>query len=265
MSQETFLVTVPPGRSRVLQGWDAVPAHLAYRVGRGPHLFRAGGGQPPRGGLMVVGAQSLDGAGGVQALCQEIVRECQARGFTGAVLDFETRLPALEQAAGYLDDSFSRRGWSLYVPEFCALRCARAGVMIPSALSGGSLSQRLEEAQERFGGRAVLALQVSSEDFFLPSPTGSGVSLTWEELDALRERLRPSVFFSSDLCARYFTYMDRESGAHFVLFDDGGTLRRKLEVARRTEIRTFLASWQEIEPYAGEILPKKTIKTAARP
>ncbi len=265
MNQETFLVTVPPGQARVLQGWDVTPAHLAYRIGRGPHLYRVSGGQPPRGGLMAVGAQGLEGAGGIQALCQEIVRECQARGFLGAVLDFEARLPGLEQAAGVLDDSFSRRGWSLYVPEFCGERCAGARVMIPSALSGGSLAQRLEEAQERFGGRVALALQVSAEDFFLPSPTGSGSPLTREKLDALRDRLHPSVFFSDDLCARYFTYTDRQSGAHFVLFDDAGTLRRKLDTARRAGIRVFLAPWQEIEPYAEDILPKQIIKTAARP
>ena len=35
--------------------------------------------------------------------------------------------------------------------------------------------------------------------------------------------------------------MSRESGAHFVLFDDGATLRRKLEAAQSLSIRTVLA------------------------
>lgn len=30
-------------------------------------------------------------------LCQEVVRECSARGFTGAVLDFDAKLPPLER------------------------------------------------------------------------------------------------------------------------------------------------------------------------
>ena len=55
MTQDTFIVTVPPQQLRTVQGWNATPAHLAYRVGRGPHLFRAGGPTAPRGGLMVVG------------------------------------------------------------------------------------------------------------------------------------------------------------------------------------------------------------------
>ena len=58
--------------------------------------------------------------------------------------------------------------------------------------------------------------------------------------------MNPSVFFSGELCARYFTYMNREGGAHFVLFDDGDTLRRKMEVARRAGIHTFLAAWPEV-------------------
>jgi len=256
-SLDTFLITVPPGQLRELQGWDAVPAHLAYRAGRGPHLFRAGGSPPPQGGLMVLGSQGFDGGGNCQPFCQEVVRECLARRFSGAVLDFEGLSPLWELIAGQLDESFARRGWTLYVPECCGARADRAKVMIPSALSGGSLERRLEEAAERFGGRVALALQVSAEDFFLPSPTGSGLPLSREELRALMERLRPPVFFSADLCARYFTYMDREGGAHFVLFDDGDTLRRKVETARRVGISTFLASWQELAPYAGELLHRK--------
>ena len=66
------------------------------------------------------------------------------------------------------------------------------------------------------------------------------------ELEEKLEQLHPSVFFSHELCARYFTYMSRESGAHFVLFDDGATLRRKLEAAQSLDIRTVLAPWPEI-------------------
>ena len=70
--------------------------------------------------------------------------------------------------------------------------------------------------------------------------------LTREELRQRLEERAPSVFFSSELCAHYFTYMSRESGAHFVLFDDGATLRRKLEAAQSLDIRTVLAPWPEI-------------------
>lgn len=251
---DTFIITLPPRQLPALRGWQATPAHLAYRLGPGPHLFRADGTAPPRGGLMVVDDQEFDPLGPTGPLCQEIIREITARGFSGAVLDFENRLPPLEQTAAALDEPFARRGWTLIVPERYGQAAPHARVMIPSALSGGSLQRRLEEALECFGeSRVVLALEKRAEDFYLPSPTGSGQPLTDQELEALKERLSPSVFFSGELCARYFTYMSRETGAHFVLFDDGDTLRRKVDVARRLGIRTFLAPWAEVGPHAARI------------
>ncbi len=251
---DTFIITLTPRQLPALRGWQATPAHLAYRMGPGPHLFRAEGTAPLRGGLMVVDDRDFDPLGPTGPLCQEIIRECQARGFSGAVLDFEGRLPPLEQIAAALDEPFARRGWSLLVPERYGHAAPHARVMIPSALSGGSLQRRLEEALEHFGeSRVVLALEKRAEDFYLPSPTGSGQPLTDQELEELKGRLSPSIFFSGELCARYFTYMSRENGAHFVLFDDGDTLRHKVEVAQKLGIRTFLAPWAEIGPHAARI------------
>ena len=253
MPQDTFLITLPPRQLPSLRGWQAVPAHLAYRLGPGPHLFRADSANI-RGGLMVIDDHDFDGLGSTGPLCQEIFRECQARGFSGAVLDFENRLPPLEQVAAQLDETFARRGWTLYVTERYGPHAPHSRVIIPSALSGGSLQRRLEEALERFGEiRVTLALEKVAEDFLLPSPTGSGQPLTEQELEELKRRLSPSIFFSGDLCARYFTYMSRENKAHFVLFDDGDTLRRKVEVARKLGIHTFLAPWTEIAPYAARV------------
>ena len=253
MPQDTFIITLPPSQLPALRGWQATPAHLAYRLGPGPHLFRADSAALPKGGLMVVDDKEFSPLGSTGPVCQEIMRECQARGFSGTILDFENRLPPLEQIASALDEPFARRGWTLVVPERYGQAAPHARVMIPSALSGGSLQKRLEEALERFGeSRVILALEKRAEDFYLPSPTGSGQPLTPQELEELKRRLSPSVFFSGELCARYFTYMSRESGAHFVLFDNGDTLRRKIETARRLGIRTFLAPWAEIGPHAAQ-------------
>ena len=254
MSQDTFYIPVPPQQLRALQGWDVIPAHLAYRIGRGPHLFRSGGTVPLKGGLMVLDDRGFDGLGAAGSFCQEVVRECAARNFSGAVLDFERRMPPLEKMAAQLDSLFARRNWTLLVPETYGHCAPQAKVVIPSALSGGSLALRLEEAAERFGrNRVALSLQRTAEDFFLPSPSGSGVPLTRGELRERLDRMRPSVFFSHELCARYFTYMSRDSGAHFVLFDDGDTLCRKLEVARRAGVHTFLAPWADVEDYAAQL------------
>ncbi|MBQ8389631.1 MAG: hypothetical protein IJX52_01460 [Oscillibacter sp.] len=254
MTKDNIFITLPPQQLPALQGWDVTPAHLAYRVGKGPHLFRAGGTPPPKGGLMVLDNHGFDGRGPIAPFCQEVVRECLARGFCGAVLEFEGRRPPLEQIADHLDNLFARRSWLLFVPEGYGLCATHAKVMISSALSGGSLALRLEECVQRFGrDRVVLALEKTAEDFFLPSPSGKGIPLTQEELKERMARLHPSVFFSQELCARYFTYMSRDNGAHFVLFDDGDTLRRKLEVARGQGITTFLAPWAEVADCADHL------------
>ena len=260
MSLDSFLITVTPDRLRELAQLPVTPVHMTYRMGRGPHLFRASGSAAPRGGYMFLDGRGFDGLGPTAPFCQEVIQECMARGFTGVVCDFEGgKLPPLEQVIQELGHQCFRRSWTLVAPEQYGHCSPHAQVAISSALSGGTLVQRLREAQERFGrDRVVLALQRVAEDFFLPSPTGSGTPLTQEELQARIRQRQPSIFFSHELCARYFTYMSRESGAHFVLFDDASTLAQKLQVARSLDIRTVLAVWPEISDAAEELGLRRT-------
>lgn len=61
------------------------------------------------------------------------------------------------------------------------------------------------------------------------------------------------MFFSHELCARYFTYMSLGERAHFVLFDDRDTLRKKLEVAQELGITSAVAALPEVLDAAGEL------------
>lgn len=248
MYQDEYIVTVPPQNLGLLRGRRVTAAHLAYRVGRGPRLLRMGATPPGRGGLMVIGQGDYNRPGNPSVFCREVVRECLSRGFSGAVLDFEQRMPFWERLAGQLDETLFRQNLRFFVPEPYALAAPHAGVLISSALSGGTLEQRLREAGEQFGlDRVALALEKSAEDFNLPSPTGCGTPLTGQELEHMLDTRRPCVFFSVGLCARYFTYMDPSTGAHFVLFDDGDTMLRKVEEARRAGIHRFFLSFQEAD------------------
>ena len=251
-----LILTAPPDQARAAQRFGLPVAHVAYRVGGGPHLFRASLPVPIRGGVMAVDCAGFDGRGESGPFCQEVLRECAARGFTGVLCDFEGRpLPLLVQILRELEELLQKRGWPLYVPESYGSYTAGARVLISSALSGGSLAQRLAEAAQRYGqGRVALAIERVAEDFYLPSPSGQGQPLSQEELRRLMDERSPSIFISTELCAHYFTYMSRENGAHFVLFDDAGSIRKKLQVARGLGIRQAVLSYPQVEDLMEDIL-----------
>lgn len=247
MPKDTFYILTPPEQCGELRVWDALPAHLAYRLSPGMRLLRLQGGQNLRGGIMTVGDCTADPNGPPDAFCLDVERECAARGYRGVILDFDRALPPLSRLVQRLDLVLLRRGITLFVPEYYAPLAPHAKVLISSAISGGSLSQRLQEALERFGpGRTVLAVEKAAEDFILPALDGCGTPLSCAELEQLKSKTCSTVFFSRELCARYFTYRDSNGGIHFVLHDDTDTLCRKLDTARQCGIRFFLLPWAEI-------------------
>ena len=254
-TRSQLILAVPPEDVTAAQSYGLTLAHVAYRVGGGPHLFRSNLPIPVRGGLMYIDDSGFDGRGTPDAFCQEVVRECSARGFGGVICAFDRNLPLLAAIVAQLGPMLARQSRSFYVSEPYGRHTATGRVLIPTALSGGSLRQRLSEAAERYGtGRVALAVERSAEDFFLPSPNGQGRPLTREELAAKRKELSPSIFFSDELCARYFTYMNRQSGAHFVLFDDAGSIRKKLGLAEAMGIDRALFFYPEVSDLLPDIL-----------
>ena len=257
MSDETrLLLTTPPDSAPSATAFGLPVGHMAYRVGPGAHLLRSNIPINLRGGLMVVDGTTFDGRGDPVSFCQQMVRECSARGFDGAILDFEGQpYPLLGQAIQRLGGMFTRRGWPLYVTEAYADYSDQTRIIIPSALSGGSLSKRLEEATARYGAhRIALGIQRSAEDFTLPSPSGCGLRLTPEELNQRIRARGPAIFFSDELCAHYFTYMSRQSGAHFVLFDNAASIRKKIQIARQFGLCACILAWPEVEDIVSDIL-----------
>ena len=68
------------------------------------------------------------------------------------------------------------------------------------------------------------------------------------------EERSPSIFFSNELCAHYFTYMTKQNGAHFILFDDGPSIRKKLQIARNLGITQCLLPYPDVSDILTEIL-----------
>ena len=100
----------------------------------------------------------------------------------------------------------------------------------------------------------MLALQRVAEDFFLPSPTGSGTPLTQEELRERIQQRQPSIFFSHELCARYFTYA-RDGETHFVLFDDADTLSQKLRTGGNMGFAAAFLMYPEVQDLLPKLFP----------
>lgn len=228
--------------------------HMAYEMGSGRHLMRRGVGQNVRRGLLLF-TDSPWFEGGNDDFCKELIRECTSRAYEGAVADFEEEVnrdkATLLMAAA---DVLSSRKLNLYVPESYGMAVPNAKVMISSAISGGTLNQRLTEAITRYGeGRVVLEVQRLTMDFSLPSPNGLGRDLTAEELNTIMHENGAESFFSNDLCAHYFTYRS-DNEHHFVIYDTAASIKRKLDTAASAGISTAFVLWSEVADWIGEIV-----------
>ncbi len=252
---QQIILTAPPGDGGRAAESGLPVAHMAYRIGQGGHLYRSRTPEPLHGGLMALSTGEFDGKGDPAQLSREILRECAARKFDGVLCDFEAApTPFLEQAVRRLGQALSQRGQSLYVTEEFGSVTEHSRVLIPSALTGGTLEDRLRGALSRYGGgRVVLAAQRAAEDYILPSAVGQGKSLTRAELAQRVRRFSPAVYFDHGLCAHHFTYMEQGT-VHFVLFDDSGSLLRKLALAGELGIDRVVFAFPEVEDILPQLL-----------
>lgn len=231
-------------------------AHVAYRVGEGSVLLRQSVLLQARGGLLAVTDQEAPPIDDLEKLSAAAVRECGRRGYTGVLLDFQSRSPDRLAFARQLAAVLAQTRRTLYVPEEYGPAVPGAVALICTALSGGDFAQRLREAASAAGGAGKLALDVQRlrMDFTLPARTGEGLPLTAEEFQALTEQEDPAVFFSQELCARYFTYT-HEGQTHFVLFDDAGTIRKKLQTGAALGYATAFLMFPEVRDLLDDLFP----------
>jgi hypothetical protein len=243
----TYCCAVPPEPGPA----GRVPvAHMAWSAGPGLALLSLGGissvprPQPPLGAasrcLMVIDDKPYDRSEGDPCrLTQECLYICRSLGFTGMVCDFEQPArPMLERFVRECAESFAARGYTLYVPERYANCHGTARVLIPTALTSGSLPNRLRQAVALYGpGRVVLEMERAGRDLVLPNADGTGNRLPPESISLLLNARGGTSFFSGELGARYFTYRDAEGRTHFIVYDDPATFRYKIDLALQLGIR----------------------------
>ena len=251
-------LAVTPGEVREAAPYGRTLAHVAYRIGPGSTLLRQNLLLQTKGGLLSVSDREAPPIGDPEALCAAVLRECSRRSYNGAVLDFEEPLRQDRQAfAQRLAQTMSSARRTLYLPERYAAN--GAVTLLCTAISGGSFSQYLRDAAQAHGGASSLALDVERlrMDFRLPAPSGEGKPLDEASFRELLERESPAVFFSQELCARYFTYT-RNGETHFVLFDDAETLTQKLRIGAGMGFSAAFLMWPEVRDIAGALWPRSS-------
>lgn len=178
------------------------------------------------------------------AVVRQLVEE--ARGAGGIVADLERATPVLDDFLTALDGACATAKLPLFVPARRIASAPHAWAVAPGAASGGSLREELARGMRARHGRLAVTFEPTCRRFLLPAADPEGEELTAEELAALRARTNAQVFFSRELCARYFTYMDGGQGA-FVLFDDADTLRARLSLLDESGAPYIFAAWEGCE------------------
>lgn len=228
-------------------------ARMIYRIGRGYHLYKAHAANHVKGGLMVLDTDGYTGGGPASALVGEILFECDKRGYNGIVLDIgRSPVSMLQYLTAYLASETQKRSLRFFVPESLHSAGENAVVLIPTALSGGTLTGHIGEAADKYGiSRIALEIERVRMDFTLPAANGSGKELSAYELDALIEQHKTQSFFSKDLYAYYFNYRDKK-GTHFVLYDNGASIKRKLQAAGSAGVENAFLFY----PHVADIIDK---------
>ena len=249
---QTFLSVTPEAEPAAAAHTRAL-AHVAYRIGEGSTLLRRNVLLQSRGGLLSVSDREAPLIRDTGALCAAVLRECSRRGYGGAVLDFEE--PPTEDRRAFvrrLCPELRRTRRSLYIPAAYAGDAPEGMMLLCSSVSGGNFREYLQEkTAKRNPGRLALDVERLRMDFRLPCPSGEGRPLEAREFQRLMAQ-GPTIFFSLDLCARYFTYV-QNGQTHFVLFDDAETLNRKVRTAAELGFAAAFFVWPEVEDIAEKI------------
>ena len=244
-----LIFLTPPALERSAREQNLPSAHLAYRVGGGPHLFRANLPVAARGGSWPWTARASTAGGSPPSSARRSCGNARPGAFREYTAPFPTgpspcssgRWPSWGKPSGAGAGPFMcprSMGPPRTTPACSSQRPCRA------APWSSGWPRRLRSTARPGWPCGVERL---AQDFLLPSPTGQGAPLSRQALAEQLEQRGGSVFFSHELCAHYFTYMTKTDGAHFVLFDDAGSIRKKCQLGARLGITHAFVPYAQVD------------------
>ena len=134
-----------------------------YAVSSELRLMRLSGNPPGRGGLLYFALEQPP-SGAADPFLNQLRRECAAQRYRGVIADLPPR--GCGQFVQALDRALTAQRLALYLPEPYAQTAPHARILVSTAVSGGTLKDRLESAVRRYGAdRTVAALERRAEDF----------------------------------------------------------------------------------------------------
>lgn len=230
--------------------------HMAYRIGKGFRLYRSGIGVNVKKGIMLLSDFGLEDTELYSsALTHDVKRECDLRGYSGLLCDFEKGND--ERLIKFLleaDTFFPGLGIKLYVPATCEEHAPNAQVLISSATTAGSYIESLNRAIERYSvERIALYYDPLCIDIIIPSPTSERSRITRSRLAELMQKYSPLSYYSHELCSYYFTYRDDMNQSHFILYDDERSMIKKLEAARHLGIKEAFMLYEDVKGHTAKL------------
>lgn len=246
MQPTNNLILVCAGADTAAAAQHSLPLLQLYLgIGRGGRVTRLS--LPARLEGCYLGVSDLGLDGDIPGFCAEaLLHEAKKQNMRGIFADIEADSPATRALLGPLDRLLHEAGLPLFVPLRQAGAVEHALLVAETAISGGSLDGYFEELQRQYPGRIAATLRPVSADFRLPAQDSEGRPLTEKERRALQHTCGAQAFFSRELCAKYFTYMDERQNGHFVLYDDCSTLEAKLRRLDTLGVKHIFALYPDV-------------------
>ena len=221
------------------------PAYTGYTVRSDGHLYSSGKMFFRGGMLFITLSQKYDMRRNVD-LMREITTVCRRHSSAGIVLSSQFDCSRLCEML--------RRNLSCEIYSDCEKCAPPCKIIISSAISGGSLRERLASASEKYGKENIsLGIEPVRCDFTLPSYGGVGKSMTLYETQEQIRRYRVRSFYSDELCENYYTY--RENGnAHMVLFDNSISIKRKIALSASLGISDVFMAYPDVSEILSGII-----------